>query len=145
MLRSSGCALLVRTDFGNEQSWKALHTGVRTPSEDGFLATVDILDDEVYRGMTAIQLRDLHADHVDGPHFFFVADDKAMAGPGHPLLVVALPHRQPEYADLNEVPRREFRVAVAELWAVENNLSLANMDWADFAGNVADDGVFRGF
>jgi hypothetical protein len=28
---------------------------------------------------------------------------------------------------------------------VENNLSLANMDWAESAGNVEDDGVFRGF
>jgi hypothetical protein len=33
----------------------------------------------------------------------------------------------------------------AELWSVENNLSLANMDFHQFADNVAPDGVFRGF
>jgi hypothetical protein len=27
---------------------------------------------------------------------------------------------------------------------VENNLSIANMDWEDFAGEVGGDGVYRG-
>jgi hypothetical protein len=31
------------------------------------------------------------------------------------------------------------------MWGVENNLSLANMDWEDFAATVDEDGVFRGF
>lgn len=31
-----------------------------------------------------------------------------------------------------------------ELWSVENNLSIANMDWDDFV-NAAHEGVFRGF
>ena len=144
-LRHSGCALVVRTDFSNERAWEALSAGIRTPSEDDFLATVDIIDDEVYRDLAAAQLRDLLTEPFDGPHFFFVADDIALASAGHPLLVVPVPHPEPEYAFLNEEPRAEFRVVVASLWSVENNLSQANMDWAEFAGNVAGDGVFRGF
>ena len=144
-LRPSGCALLIRTDFSNERSWEALCAGVRTPSEDDFLAIVDIVDDEAYRDLTATQLRDLIPEPFDGPHFFFVADDNALASTGHPLLVVPVPHHEPEYAHLNKEPRAEFRVVLTHLWAVENNLSLANLDWADFAGNVEDNGVFRGF
>jgi hypothetical protein len=44
------------------------------------------------------------------------------------------------------VPRgRSFRVVPAQLWSVQANLSLANMDWEEFADAVDDDGVFRGF
>jgi hypothetical protein len=31
------------------------------------------------------------------------------------------------------------------MWGVENNLTIANMDFDDFAGAVQADGVFRGF
>ena len=41
--------------------------------------------------------------------------------------------------------RPPFRVIVSELWAIENNLNLANMDWEEFAEAVGDDGIFRGF
>jgi hypothetical protein len=141
----SGCALLIRTGFSSERSWEALCAGVHTPSEEGFLATVDIVDDHAYQDLTAAQLRDLIPEPFDGPHFFFVADANALASTGHPLLVVPVPYPEPEYAYLNEPPRAEFRVVVARLWSVENNLSLANMDWAEFADSVDEDGVFRGF
>jgi hypothetical protein len=32
----------------------------------------------------------------------------------------------------------------SELWTVENNLNIANMDWQEFAAAVDEDGVFRG-
>ena len=47
--------------------------------------------------------------------------------------------------DLIEEPGRWFRVVPREAWAVQNNLSLANMDFVDFADSVDRDGVFRGF
>jgi hypothetical protein len=31
------------------------------------------------------------------------------------------------------------------MWGIENNLSIANMDFEEFAENVDDDGIFRGF
>jgi hypothetical protein len=31
------------------------------------------------------------------------------------------------------------------MWGVENNLSIANMDYSEFADEVDPDGVFRGF
>jgi hypothetical protein len=47
--------------------------------------------------------------------------------------------------DLKRRPGRSFRVIVQELWGVENNLSLANMDFEEFADSCDPDGVFRGF
>jgi len=31
------------------------------------------------------------------------------------------------------------------MWSVENNLSISNMDFSDFADSADADGVFRGF
>jgi hypothetical protein len=58
-----------------------------------------------------------------------------MTDPEHPVLVV----------DLYSEPGRSFRVVPSEMWGVENNLSLANMDFEEFADAVDRDGVFRGF
>ena len=42
-------------------------------------------------------------------------------------------------------PEQTFRVIPSELWSVENNLSLANMDFEEFAGAAGAEGVFLGF
>lgn len=42
-------------------------------------------------------------------------------------------------------PGRTFRALPSEVNGIESNLSIANMDWEDFAESVDDDGVFRGF
>jgi hypothetical protein len=64
-----------------------------------------------------------------------VADRVAHTEPDHALLVV----------DLHKEPGRTFRVVPSEAWGVENNLSLANMDFEEFADAVDEHGVFRGF
>jgi len=65
----------------------------------------------------------------------FVVDRASLADVEHPVLVL----------DLADEPGRIFRVVPREMWSVENNLSIANMDWLDFADSVDADGVFRGF
>jgi hypothetical protein len=47
--------------------------------------------------------------------------------------------------DAQDNPGRTFRVTATESWGVENNLSISNMDFFEFADAVDDDGVFRGF
>jgi hypothetical protein len=37
-----------------------------------------------------------------------------------------------------------FRVVPEEIWAPENNLRIANLDFADFANAADAGGVFRG-
>jgi hypothetical protein len=67
--------------------------------------------------------------------FVFLADSDAFSQPDYPVLVV----------DLLDEPGRTFRVDPSEAWGVENNLRLANMNFADFADAIDPDGVFRGF
>jgi hypothetical protein len=40
---------------------------------------------------------------------------------------------------------RTFRAVLSTIQSIENNLSLANMDFEDFVNSVGKDGVFRGF
>jgi len=47
--------------------------------------------------------------------------------------------------DLSTERGRAFRVIPSEIEGVENNLSLANMDFEEFANAADPDGVFRGF
>ncbi len=62
----------------------------------------------------------------------FAADEITLSAPDHPALVIDLMER-----------RDPFRCVTSELWAVDNNLNLANMDWEEFA-SAAEDGIFRG-
>lgn len=69
-----------------------------------------------------------------GAAILLVAETAAFSSPDFPILVVdTLRDRIP------------FRCIAAELWAVENNLNLASMDWQDFTTSADQDEVFRGF
>jgi hypothetical protein len=70
------------------------------------------------------------------PHsFLFIVDRTAIEEPEFPVLVM----------DLFDEPGRTFRVIPHQIQGVQNNLSIANMDFYEFADNVDQDGVFRGF
>ena len=129
---SSGQTLLLRTDFSDDAAWAALCEAIRAPSEDGFQSRVECVDDPAFDGLSVEQL----IAHADEDHTFaFVADLVSLTNPERPVLVV----------DLYDQPGRTFRVIPREMWGVENNLSLTNMDYGEFADNVDGDGVFRGF
>ena len=64
-----------------------------------------------------------------------VVDSIAVHGPDNPILVVGLRRDR----------GRVFRAIPAAVQSIENNLSISNMDFAEFAGAVDQDGVFRGF
>ncbi len=125
--------LLLRTDFSDDAEWSALCKIVQEPNEDGFAAFVDCISDPAYDGLTVEQLLTLSAS--DDRSFAFIADQTTFATAERPILVV----------DLYDEPGRNFRVIPTEMWGVENNLSIANMDYSDFADSVDPDGVFRGF
>lgn len=129
--QTEGATLLVRTDFSDQERWQAVRTAVTTPNEDDFLADLHIVDDSAYRDLTTDQIASL----APPESLFVLADRVALTGPGMPLLVVLL----------SEEDREELRVIAEELPSIENNISLANMDWEEFADAADDDGVFRGF
>jgi len=67
--------------------------------------------------------------------FMFIVDQETLARDDRPVLVI----------DLFVEPGRTFRVIPSAMWSVENSLSLANMDFAEFADSADEDGIFRGF
>jgi hypothetical protein len=126
-------AAVLRTDFSDDHAWDAICGEIRAPSGD-FSASVDCVSDRAFDGVTPEEVAELV--RPDSRHtFLFLVDHDTVADPEHPVLVVDL------YAD----PGRTFRVIPSEMWGVENNLSLANMDFEELADSVDSDGVFRGF
>ncbi len=154
-LPATDAALFVRTDFGDSDAWEAICNEIRQPPEDVMSAfaqfaavnamigqdvgekpeaNLTIVDDPAFADLTPEQLVDrLPA----GRHqtFLFIVDHESMTKADHPILVL----------DLAEQKGRTFRSAPAQIQAIENNLSIANMDFADFADAVDSEGVFRGF
>lgn len=99
-----------------------------------FRANVDFVDDVEYAGLTKDQLLELIPKDYSH-NFIIVVDQAATSLPDHSLLIV----------DLYERSGREFRAAPSQIQGIENNLSIANIDFEEFAESVDESGVFRGF
>jgi len=134
-LPQSQAALVVRTDFSDHETWEAIGAAILQLTEEGFGAQVEFVDDAAYRGLTMEQLLDLVPEGEERPFFLMIVDDATVRWPEHPILVVDLWHE----------PGRGFRAVPAAVQSIENNLSIANMDFAEFADAVDEDGIFRGF
>jgi hypothetical protein len=125
-------SLLLRTDFSDDAAWTALCETVQVPSDEDFQARFNCISDPAYDDLTVDQLVAL-APKGGGHNFAFIVDRITLTNPERPVLVVDLYHQ----------PGRTFRVIPGEMWLVEINLWLANMDFHEFADNVDADGVFR--
>lgn len=125
--------LVVRTDFTNDAAWEALCAALRAPVT-GFYAYLEYLDDRRFDGLSKDALVALVPADAHQP-FLAIADARAIHGPDPALLVV----------DLAEEPGRAFRAVPSTLQSIQNNLSICNMDFEDFADEAEATGVFRGF
>jgi hypothetical protein len=125
--------LVVRTDFSDDAAWKQVCARIEEPVDD-FRAYVSFLDDHRFANLATEILLALVSEDSDHS-FFFVVDSLTVSSPEHPILAV----------DCLDQPGRTFRVVPREMWSVENNLSLSNMGFEEFAESVDEDGVFRGF
>ena len=96
-------------------------------------AHLEIVDDPEYANLSVERLLERlppETQHL----FFFVVDQETISRPEHPILVVNLyRHRG-----------RSFRAIPSQIQCIENNLSICNCDWEDFADYVDDKGVYRG-
>ncbi len=138
-------ALVLRTDFSDDEAWESICAAIREPWYlDGVWevvdarANVDFRSDRAYDGIEVQQVLSLIPedwDHGLAHAFMFVVDSMTMSHPDHPVLAV----------DLVDERGRTFRVLPSQMPGVEINLSLANMDSAEFANAVDADGIFRGF
>ena len=128
-------ALVLRTDFLNQTTWEAVCTLIRKPvGIFRFLAYVEFLSDREFANLNKDQLLELIPKDYNHT-FIIIADQTTISHPEHPLLVV----------DLYEGSGRDFRAIPSQIQGIENNLSIANMDFEEFADAVDEDGIFRGF
>jgi hypothetical protein len=129
--------LVIRTDFENEASWTTICDLIRQPRRDAgqeFFAYVEFLDDADFSDLTDQEL--LARVPSDYCHtFLFVVDIVATRSPDFPVLVI----------DLHNERGRTFRTIPSQIQSIENNLSISNMDFYEFADTVDEDGVFRDF
>jgi hypothetical protein len=122
--------LLLRTDFSDDAAWESLCAAIQTPV-GAFRAYVSSVSDRAFEGAALEELVPLGREA--GHRFVFIADRHAITDPERSVLVV----------DLTWKPGQSFRVIPSEAGRIENNLSVANMGFADFAETVDEDGVFR--
>lgn len=128
---------VIRADFTNDEVWDQIKRDVERPTADGFQAWAAFSEDRELDGLgeAALVARMPH----DFPHGYqhpvvFVADGVTIANVERPLLVIS-----------TDEQATWFRCLPSTVQAIQNNLSLANMDFVDFADAVDADGVFRGF
>ncbi|OZC75230.1 hypothetical protein CH251_10695 [Rhodococcus sp. 06-462-5] len=135
-----GVSLLIRTDFSDDAAWRdlvAAATAPRSWDESDFYANLTCIDNVRYDGLT---IDALLASIGDSPiYYVFLADRQTITDPESPIVVV---DTGPEETD--HQPGQSFRVIPSEIASIENNLSIANMDFEDFSENTDADGVYRG-
>jgi hypothetical protein len=143
---------VIRTDFSDGNQWHKVRELISAAQEESgfeFFAHVKFVSLENYRDK---DVRDLVVSLPDNYpfHFCFVVDRECIVNQDHRVLVVGFypsdlqSYRRPP----RETPTREiktFRALPSQIQSIENNLSIANMDFEEFASKADKDGVFRGF
>ena len=126
--------LVLRTDFSNQSAWEEIRAEIQKPvGIFRFRANVEFIDDTAYQDITKEQLLQLVPEDYNH-NLIMVVDQVAISHPELPLLII----------DLYDEPGREFRAIPSQIQGIENNLSIANMGFYEFAELVDEDGIFRG-
>lgn len=122
----------VRTDFSDELAWSHVISAMGAQQGD-FSANISPIDDSSFEGVTPGQASVMAV--AAGHAICLLVDGDALTRPDHAFLVV----------EAATVEARAFRCVPEQTWSVENNLSLANMDFDDFVRATDATGTFRGF
>lgn len=123
---------LVRTDFSSDHLWQRLVAAIATPSPDGFIAYLHLIENRMFDGADPHALcHDLRS--AADVALLIVADRLTMTSDEMPLLCLSIFEQE-----------ASLRVVPSELWAIENNISIANADFDDFVRSADADGIYRG-
>lgn len=132
---------LVRTDFSDDAVWASVRDRVVAPRHvgdgDTFSADVEPIDDPVFADLGPSDLLGLVPAHAAWA-ILIVADTITVLQPEHHVLVIDLVGGDEDDEDV-----RMFRATPEAVQEIENNLSLANMDWDEFVDAADADGVVR--
>ena len=130
--------LLVRTDYSDDGAWQAaLSAATAVYATDDFEhmgARLQPVESLGLSNLTPVELVGLAREGYVGQ--IAVADAQTMRD--QTVLFV-------DFNELSEQVARTFRSIPSEVEPIVANLSLANMDFAEFADNTDPDGIFRGF
>ncbi|MEU9046986.1 MULTISPECIES: DUF6924 domain-containing protein [unclassified Kitasatospora] len=149
--RDEFAALVIRTDFGDDEAWQAVLTELSKPWEFDGSDDVDpylhILDDPAWSGATPDDVvAALSGDRELS--IVYLADRVTMKDHEHTLLAVSVPTRE-EYASDEEFEAHggAVRTVPAGIGDIHANLSIANLDFADVveAARIDPAGIFRSF
>lgn len=145
---------VLRTDFSDDSAWSRVRELIAKPELEGgmkFQAYVRFVSEPDYQGMSAEKIVHSLPDDYPG-HFLFVVDKATLSADDYPVLVIYFGpdsidikdhERAPKDVPLSEI--QHFRALPHTIRVIENNLSIANMDWEDFESSLDATGVFRGF
>ena len=149
---------VVRTDFSDQEAWERVKAGISWQTPDEFEANVTYVDDPAFAGLTAAELLESWPDRASHS-LLLVVDETTIRSAEHPILVVDPDDDDDEDEDEDDEDDededdedddgsdrpafRSFRAVPHTIQEIENNLSIANMDWEDFADDIDDDGVRR--
>jgi hypothetical protein len=124
-------ALLIRTDYSNEEYWRSLNEIVQNPGN--YFTEVEIVNNKKLESANLEEIMAL-VQNATKHTFMFIVDSIAINHPEKPILVV----------DLFTSPGQSFRIVASKLWLVINNLSIANLGFEDFKENVDKENIYRG-
>jgi hypothetical protein len=129
-------SLVIRTEFGDDVAWEMLQAAIDSSHEQAYRFATYV-SDPAFAGVTVQAL--VHTDSAASEDrkvaYLFVADETCLTDREHRLLAV----------DLHTEPGRTFRVPPRWFAEVSANLSITNMDFAEFADAADDSSTFRGF
>jgi hypothetical protein len=130
--------LFVRTDYSDDAAWRAaLNAATTAYAADDFDRTGALLQAVESPMLANLTPQDLvHLPREDYVGELAVADARTMRD--QTVLFVDL-------NEFNEEVGRTFRAIPEEVEPIVANLSIANMDFREFADSADSDGVFRGF
>ena len=138
--------LVVRVDYADDEAWSAALAALTAPYE---------ADDFPRMGTTDFPRMGTTLQPVESPDLDGLTVEEVIGLPREDYLSeIAIADAQTMrdqtllLVDLNEFSEqvgRTFRVIPAEVEPIVANLSIANMDFAEFADNADQDGIFRGF
>ena len=138
---------LLRTDFTDDTAWSRIIDEVSRENEESYTANLEPISDTAFDGVTPQDLasawpRDLHG-------YVILADQRSMEeakADGKPTVAsVDRSASEEDEEEFGDVFGAAFRAESGEVASIEANLSLANMDFSEFAESVGDEGIFRGF
>lgn len=125
--------MLIRTEFSDSKTWQAIVDATTRENSDGFVANLTVVSDPAWASASVQDVLTAHAGDKERA-VAFVFDAAALSDEKHSLLCINLASKK----------ARTMRVLPSAVWSVENNLSLGNMEWRDFASALVE-GVFVGF